>query len=134
MADFNKTILIGRLTQDPELKMTASSIPVTSFTIAINRKGKEKIADFLNIVAWRNTAEFVTKYFKKGQAILIVGSVQTRSYEDKDGKKRMVFEVVADEVQFAEPKRDGTPSTAGTTSYTNGDDFTPIGEDEELPF
>ncbi len=139
MADLNKSILIGRLTADPELRHTAGSqIPVTSFSIAINRRftkqGEKPIADFINIIAWRTTAEFVTKYFKKGQSILIVGSIQTRSYEDKEGKKRQAFDVVADEVQFAEPKKSGDDINFGTTANSFDEDFTEVDIDDALPF
>lgn len=141
MADLNKVILIGRLTGDPELRHTGTNIPVTSFSIAINRRfvkqGEQSVADFINIVAWRTTAEFVAKYFRKGQAILITGSIQTRNYEDKEGKKRVAFEVVADEVQFAEPKRDGTSSGGSDLSFSNvgsNDDFQQLANDDELPF
>jgi single-strand DNA-binding protein len=137
MAELNKVILIGRITKDPELKTTPSGVSVTAFGIAVNRKtvkDKPQIADFLNIVAWRTTAEFVAKYFKKGQAILIVGSIQTRSYEDKQGNKRIAFEIVADEVQFAEPKRDGNDINVGTTASSFEGDFAEIANDDTLPF
>ncbi len=104
----NKAILVGRLTADPELKQTPSGVSVCSFSIAINRpysgKGGERQTDFIDIVAWRNTAEFVTRYFCKGNAIGIDGSIQTRSYTDKQGSKRTAFEVVADAVSFVESK------------------------------
>lgn len=140
MADLNKFIGIGRLTADPELKTTTSGISVISFTIAINRpkyKDQEKAqADFINIVAWRTQAEFVSKYFKKGQAILIVGAIQTRNYEDKEGKKRTAFEVVADEVQFAEPRAKDTSGNSMPSVQNNlsGDDFQQLANDDELPF
>ena len=137
MAELNKVILIGRITKDPELKTTPSGVSVTAFSIAVNRKTVKdgtKIADFLNIVAWRTTAEFVAKYFKKGQAILIVGSIQTRSYEDKQGNKRIAFEVVADEVQFAEPKRDGNDINVAPTASNFEGDFAEIANDDTLPF
>lgn len=108
---FNLVVLTGRLTSDPELKTTQSNVSVTSFCIAVQRRyksGEEPITDFINIVAWRNTAEFVAKYFKKGNMIGIEGSIQTRKYTDKDGNNRVVFEVLASNVQFVESKRGNT--------------------------
>ena len=101
---FNLVVLTGRLTSDPELKTTQSNVSVTSFCIAVQRRyksGEEPITDFINIVAWRNTAEFVAKYFKKGNMIGIEGSIQTRKYTDKDGNNRVVFEVLASNVSRA---------------------------------
>lgn len=108
---FNLVVLTGRLTSDPELKTTQSNVSVTSFCIAVQRRyksGEEPITDFINIVAWRNTAEFVAKYFKKGNMIGIEGSIQTRKYTDKDGNNRVAFEVLASGVQFVESKRSST--------------------------
>ena len=107
----NVVALMGRLTADPELRYTqGSNIPVTTFTLAVDRsyvkQGTERQADFIDIVAWRSTAEFVSRYFRKGQLVAVQGSIQTRSYEDKQGIKRKAFEIVADSVHFAEPKRD----------------------------
>lgn len=109
---FNLVILTGRLTADPELKTTPSGVSVTSFSIAVNRRhrtGEETQTDFINIVAWRQTAEFITKYFKKGEMIGVEGAIQTRKYTDKEGNNRTAFEVVANNVQFIEgnkPKND----------------------------
>lgn len=148
----NVVCLLGRLTADPELRQTQSQIAVTSFSLAVDRgytpKGQEqRQADFINVVAWRNTAEFVCKYFRKGQRMALQGSLQSRSYTDKDGNKRTAFEVVADNVFFAESKRDGAPSaprydsqipafneapTAFSTASDN--DFVEIVGDDELPF
>ena len=136
---FNLVVLTGRLTADPELKTTQSGISVTSFSIAVDRRyrsGEDRQTDFINIVAWRQTAEFVTKYFKKGSLIGIEGSIQTRKYQDKDGNNRTVFEVVANNVQFVESKRDSAPSSE-PASFSNAgvDDFAEIGDvDAELPF
>ena len=108
---FNLVVLTGRLTSDPELKTTQSNVSVTSFCIAVQRRyksGEEPITDFINIVAWRNTAEFVAKYFKKGNMIGIEGSIQTRKYTDRDGNNRVAFEVLASNVQFVESKRNNT--------------------------
>lgn len=103
----NKVILIGRLTAMPELKQTGNNIAVCQFSVAVDRKYKiegQPTSDFIPVVAWRKTAEFVAKYFVKGSRIAVVGSIQMRSYEDKDGNKRYVTEVIADEVEFCESK------------------------------
>lgn len=105
---FNVVILSGRLTSDVELKTTPSGVSVCSFTIAVERRykqGEDRQADFVNIVAWRQTAEFVSKFFSKGSMIGIEGSIQTRRYQDKDGNNRTAFEVIANNVQFIETKR-----------------------------
>ena len=144
MAALNKVILIGRLTANPELKQTSGGNAVTSFTIAVDRpatKDGKKETDFINIVAWRKTAEFVSKYFSKGSAIIVCGSIQTRSWKDADGKTRYATEVVASEVSFAESKKasENTSITAEEAAsegnfgaYTMGD-FEAVG-DEDLPF
>ncbi len=141
---FNLVVLTGRLTADPELRYTANNTPVTSFSIAVNRRykaGEESQADFINIVAWRQTAEFVTKYFSKGSMIGIEGSIQTRRYVDKDtGKNRTAFEVIANNVQFVESKRDGNASTTNdaSVSFSNAgnNEFVEIDNnlDDDLPF
>lgn len=108
---FNLVVLTGRLTTAPELKTTQSGVPVTSFSIAVQRQykqGEEPITDFINIVAWRHTAELVAKYFKKGNMIGIEGSIQNRKYTDRDGNSRVAFEVLASNVQFVEAKRSNT--------------------------
>lgn len=157
----NKAILMGRLTADPEVKQTPNGISVATFSLAVNRsfqaKGTERHADFINIVAWRQTAEFVGKYFVKGQLIAVEGSIQTRNYEDKQGNKRTAFEVVADQVHFAEsknsnqnsggeektpsnnfpvPPKQNFPEPEKGTSFTIGDfgDFEEIDTDDDLPF
>ena len=140
---FNLVVLTGRLTADPELKTTTNGIPVTTFSIAVNRNyrsGEEQQTDFINIVAWRQRAEFITKYFKKGSMIGIEGSIQTRRYQDKTGNNRTVFEVVVNNAQFVESKRDGNngaPAANEPASYSNADvsDFAEIGGmDDDLPF
>ena len=125
---FNLVVLTGRLTADPELRYTSGNIPVTSFSIAVSRRykaGEETQADFINIVAWRQTAEFVTKYFQKGSMIGIEGSIQTRRYVDKDtGKNRTAFEVLANNVQFVESKRDSAAAPVGEpASFSNASIF-----------
>jgi len=141
---FNLVVLTGRLTADPELKNTPNGVPVTSFSIAVNRNyraGEEQQTDFINIVAWRQRAEFITKYFTKGSMIGIEGSIQTRRYQDKNGNNRTAFEVVANNVQFVESKRDGSASPAMPSepaSFSNADanDFADLGSvtDDDLPF
>ena len=149
----NVICLLGRLTADPELRHTASQIPVTSFTVAVDRafqpKGSEqRQADFIPVVAWRNTAEFVCRYFHKGQRIAVNGSLQSRQYTDKEGNKRTAYEVVADNVYFAESKNASGPSTGAryesqipqyneappAVSNAGAGDFEEIVGDDELPF
>ena len=147
----NVVVLMGRLVADPELKQTANGASVTSFRIAVdrnfaNKETGERQADFINIVAWRQTAEFVCKYFRKDSMIAVEGSLQTRNYEDKDGNKRTAYEVVANNVSFTGSKAEsGTaprenvasfevPATA-FSSGSNGD-FEVVNEqdDDDLPF
>lgn len=141
----NSVVLMGRLTADPELRTTTTGKSVCSFRIAVDRSysknTEERQADFINIVAWENTANFVCRYFSKGSMIAIQGSIQTRQYEDKTGAKRTAFDVVAREVSFC-----GSKSETGTTSrpaspeqppvYQNANqgDFEEITDDEDLPF
>lgn len=105
----NKAILMGRLTRDPELRQTQGGVAVVSFSIAINRRFQKDQTDFINCVAWRQTAEFVAKWFQKGSMIAVVGSIQTRRYTDNEGKERTVTEVVADEAYFT-----GSKAESGT--------------------
>lgn len=111
----NLTIIQGRLTARPELKTTQSGVSVTTFTVACERSyvksGEERQVDFINIVAWRQTAEFITRFFDKGQQIIVNGSLQTRNYEDKQGNKRTAFEVIAQDVYFCDKKSDSKPDT-----------------------
>jgi single-strand DNA-binding protein len=105
----NKTILMGRLVREPELRTTQGGVSVSTFTLAVERdfqRGDERQTDFIDIVAWRGTADFVHKYFRKGQLVAVTGRLQSRKWEDKDGNKRVSFEVVAEEVHFAERKQD----------------------------
>ena len=139
---FNLVVLTGRLTADPELKTTANGIPVTTFSIAVDRRyrsGEERQTDFINIVAWRSSAEFISKYFKKGNLIGIEGSIQTRRYTDKNGNNRTAFEVIANNVQFVESKRDGASAdSSDAAAFSNADvnDFADLGnaQDDDLPF
>lgn len=146
---FNKAILIGRLTADPELKQTPNGISVCGFCVAVDRRfsgrDSEKKADFINITSWRQQAEFVSRYFHKGDAIGIEGSIQTRNYEDKNGNKRTAVEVVTDNVFFVGGKSSGgsnagapaaRPSAPAEAAYSNGatSDFEEVESDNDLPF
>lgn len=141
----NKAILMGRLVADPELRRTPNNNSVTSFTLAVNRsftrQGEQPQTDFIDIVAWGKTAEFVSRYFVKGQQVAVAGRIQTRMWEDKQGNKRKSVEVVAEEVHFAESKRDsqsrndlpqgGFDPMAGL----GGNAFAALpGDDNDLPF
>ena len=171
MANFNlnKVILGGRLTADPELKTTQSGVSVTTFTIAVNRRfsgkeGEQPQADFINVTAWRQTAEFITRFFRKASSICVVGSIQTRSWTDQQGQKHWVTEIVADEAYFVDAKTDvgvqelpqgvkpqsttndggayKTGSYAGEAQqnmmpqqpYTGVPQLEELADDEELPF
>lgn len=128
----NVVCLLGRLTADPELRHTQPQVPVTSFTVAVDRaytpKGQDKQADFLNIVAWRQTAEFICRYFKKGQRIALQGSLQSRQYTDKEGNRRTAYEVVAEQAFFAESRSSTAPDIAASRNFEE------IVPDEPLPF
>lgn len=131
----NKVSLIGRLTKDVEVRYTQSNIPVGSFTLAVNRrfaKEGEQQADFINIIAWNKTAEFCSKYFKKGQQIGLVGRIQTRTYEDNNGQKRYVTEVVAEEVYFAGDNRAAGTREEHGDAWENSNASTL--DDNDLPF
>ena len=146
----NKIILMGRLTRDPELRRTGSGTAVTSFSLAVDRDFKsqsgEKETDFIDVVAWRNTAEFVSKYFTKGRMAVVEGRLQIRDWTDRDGGKRRTAEVIADNVDFGDTKRDsagdfgaapayGAPAHAYTAPVGGQSDFAEIGEEDgELPF
>lgn len=144
----NCAIIMGRLTADPELKTTQSGISVTSFSVAVDRnytpKGQEKQTDFINVVAWRQTAEFVTRYFHKGSMIAIEGSIQSRKYQDRNGNNRTAVEIVANNVSFCGSKAEsGVPSNDGGYGYqqaasyqtAGADDFEELPDDEDdLPF
>lgn len=145
--NLNKVVLAGRLTADPELKQTTSGISVVSFTIAVNRKYSkdQQQTDFISVIAWRQTAEFISRYFKKGSAICITGAIQTRSWQDQQGQKRYATEVVADEAMFVDSKSDNQPaangaSVPGAMGYvpeayaSTAPKFEEIPPDEDLPF
>lgn len=127
----NRVCIMGRLTRDPELRRTQSGVSVTSFTIAVDDdfkdKAGEKKAHFFDVVAWRNTAEFVCSYFGKGRMAVVDGRLQTREWEDKDGNKRKTVEIVADSVYFGDSKRsDEAPKSTGG--------FVEIEDEGDLPF
>lgn len=133
--NLNKVILGGRLTNDVELKTTPQGTSVCTFSIAVNRKGKDAQADFINCQAWRSTAEFISRYFKKGNPICIVGSIQTRSWEDQSGNKRFATEVNADEAYFVEGKGDGQALPTEPAFQTPATPkFEEVEEDQDLPF
>ncbi len=151
--NLNKVVLAGRITADPELKQTTSGISVLSFTIAVNRRFSsrnseqgESQADFINVVAWRQTAEFISKYFRKGSAICVTGSIQTRTWQDGQGQKRYATEVVVDDAMFVESRGDGNNSQsfatqdsfAGVPTYSSAPGAAPNFEehntDDDLPF
>ena len=136
----NKVILMGRITTDPELKHTPSNVAVCSFSLAVNRRFNRNETDFIDVVTWRQQAEFVSKYFAKGQQMALVGALQTRTWEDKNGNKRKSVEVVVDEVHFADSKR-----TSGNNSsrdealpfdFSGGNAFSEIEDEDDgnLPF
>lgn len=127
----NHIMIQGRLTRDPELRLTPNGISVASFSVAVNRDYERNKADFINVVAWRQTAEFVDKYFRKGQMILISGSLQMRDWKDKDGNRRTTAEVIADHVYFCGDKSD---SGAAPVDVAPGGTFTEAEDDGELPF
>lgn len=153
--NLNKVILGGRMTADPELKQTPSGASVLSFSVAVNRRFVPKSADgsqsqpqadFINVVAWRQTAEFISKYFRKGSSICIVGSIQTRTWTDQQGSKRYATEVVADEAYFVDSKGETSYTPAGNTiagdaygapTFSTGagaPKFEDVSGDEDLPF
>jgi single-strand DNA-binding protein len=145
----NKIILMGRLTRDPELRRTQSGTAVTSFSLAVDRdfksQGGEKETDFIDVVAWRNTAEFVSRYFTKGRMAVVEGRLQIRDWTDRDGGKRRSAEVIAENVYFGDSKREGGSDYSAAPAYSaprgyaapmgGQSDFAEIGEEDgELPF
>lgn len=140
MANFNinKVILGGRLTADPELKQTPSGVSVCSFSLAVNRKtGKdqEQKTDFIDCQAWRQTAEFICRYFRKGSSLCIVGNIQKRSWKDQQGNNRYATEIVVDEAMFVDSKNDAQVTDENTPSFTpHVPNFEDLKTDEDLPF
>lgn len=133
----NNVTLIGRLCSDVELRTTNSGKSVANFRVAVDRsysKGDNKQTDFITIVAWESTADFISKYFSKGSMIALRGEIQTRSYEDNNGNKRVAVEVLAKEVSFCGGKNDNAPTQVPTSVSAAPNDFEEIGTDEDLPF
>ena len=130
MANFNlnKVILAGRMTADPEIKQTPQGVAVTTFSVAVNRKGKDAPTDFINCVAWRNTADFICKYFKKGNSICVEGEIQVRSYDDKDKIKRYATEILIKEAYFVDSKNDVKEEKEIAPNFVD------VSPDEDLPF
>ena len=137
----NHIVIMGRLTRDPELRRTGSGIAVASFTVAVDRDfggrdGGEKETDFIDCVAWRQTGEFLSKYFTKGSMIVVSGRLQIRNWTDKEGNKRRSAEILADSVYFGDSKRDGDSGKAkGEPAYDPTGGFSQLADDDsELPF
>ena len=138
----NKVILMGRLTRDPEVRYTQNNNTlVASFSLAVNRRfarqGEERQADFINVVAWSKLGEFCSKYFKKGQQVGVIGRLQTRTWDDEQGQKRYVTEVIAEEAYFADSKRDGDTLSFENTfgeSVAQSAEFQVTSSDDDLPF
>ena len=146
----NHIVIMGRMTRDPELRQTPSGVPVASFTLAVDRgytpkDGSERQTDFIDVVAWRNTGEFVSKYFVKGQMAAVAGRLQIRDWTDKDGNKRRSAEIVAENIYFTESKKSREATfgpaevkddySAGFSTPVESSDFTELDMDEEeLPF
>lgn len=138
----NNVVIMGRLVNTPELKATQNGTSVTAFTVAVERSyaksGEQRQADFIDCVAWRQTAEFITKYFQKGSMIALKGSIQTRNYEDNNGNKRKAVEIVVDDVSFCGSKSETAPATIiegkKNVADVSADDFDEIGADDDLPF
>lgn len=141
----NTIVLMGRLVADPELRTTQSGISTTTFRIAVDRnfarQGEEKVTDFFDIVAWRSTAEFVSRYMTRGQLIAVQGSMQSRKWQDKDGNNRISWEVQAENVYFAESKKKDTAATYPATQTERGsidvsadEDSASVPPDNDLPF
>lgn len=133
---YNRCILIGRLIADPELRTTPNGVNVCSFCMAVDRPHKqddERKADFINVVAWRGTGEFVSRYFSKGKAIGVEGAIQTRKYTDKEGNNRTAFEVVAEKAFFVAPKTSGDTQNSSAPPAASGE-FQLIEDTDDLPF
>ncbi len=137
----NKAILVGRLTKDPELRSTQSGVSVATFTVAVTRsyarQGEERQTDFINCVAFRNTADFISRYFAKGNMIGVDGAIQTRTWDDQEGKRHWVTEVIVNEAHFVESKKDSTAGGGGAFSGGGAElpmEFGPDATDDDLPF
>ncbi len=128
--NINRVVLGGRLTDNIELKQTQSGVFVCSFTIAVTRKSNREVTDFIDCVAWRNTAEFISKYFHKGSSICVIGSMQTRSWTDSNGNKRFVTELIVDDTYFVDSKSDSAPTSAQQNEPT----YEEVNDESDLPF
>ncbi|MBO5354654.1 MAG: single-stranded DNA-binding protein [Clostridia bacterium] len=152
--NLNKVVLCGRLTADPELKQTQNGVAVVTFTLAVNRRFQSRTADaaggqqadFISLVAWRQTAEFISKYFKKGSALCVTGSIQTRSWQDQQGQRRYATEVVVDEAMFVDSRNESgnaggytpdayaAPAPSFSTPVAEAPNFEELKADDDLPF
>ena len=152
--NLNKVVLCGRLTADPELKQTQNGVAVVTFTLAVNRRFQSRTADaaggqqadFISLVAWRQTAEFISKYFKKGSALCVTGSIQTRSWQDQQGQRRYATEVVVDEAMFVDSRNESgsaggytpdayaAPVPSFSTPVAEAPNFEELKADDDLPF
>ena len=134
----NNVVLMGRLCQTPELKSTQSGTEVTSFALAVERsyckQGEERQADFIDCVAWRNTASFITRYFEKGSMIAITGEIQTRTYQDKNGNNRKVTEVLVNQASFCGGNKESGDKPNLNVAPPSETDYEEIGDDSDLPF
>lgn len=133
----NKVIIMGRITQDLELKQTPNGVSVLSFTVAVDRnytKGEEKQSDFISCVAWKERAEFISRYFGKGRMIAVEGQLRTRTYEDKNGVKHYVTEVYVDQASFTGEKKQNDIHTNPEDSIGNPDDYEDVLSEDDLPF
>lgn len=132
--NFNKVILGGRLTAKPELKTTQSGVSVCTFCIAVNRKVKDAPTDFFNVTAWRKSAEIVAQYFDKGSSICVIGSIQNRTWTDKQNIKHLATDIVADEVSFVDGKQDSEPAYTPSTYAPAAPQLEEIQTSDDLPF
>ena len=132
----NKVTIMGRFTKEPDIRYTQSGTPVASFTLAVDRDfSKDKEADFINCSAWQKTAEFIQKYFHKGNMAIVAGRLQVRNYEDKEGNKRQSTEVVAENVYFGESKRDNITAAVADSGFKPANGFVPVEMDDgDIPF
>lgn len=134
----NKALIMGNLVRDPEMRTTQNQVPVCTFTVAVERRFKDtngnRAADFINCVAWRQSAEFMTKYFHKGSRVVVIGAIQTRNYEDKDGNKRTATEIVVEEIHFGEKKASSGGQEQAPPPDSDAGFYKASDEDTSLPF
>ena len=132
--NFNKAIIGGRLTGDPEIRQTQNGKSVCQFTVAVNRKGVDAQTDFISCVAWEKRAEFLEKYFRKGSSICVVGEIQVRKWQDKNGENRYTTEVLVGEINFVDSKEENGGRYAAIDAQPQENAFTEVGDDDDLPF